>query len=59
MLRGDSVTVNGDSFAVMPRIALRTVRKCDMRAACAVFLFQKSNVALAVLMFPKLTGGRI
>ena len=48
------MAVNGDTFAVMPRIALRTIRKCDMRASRAILLFQKSNVAFAVPMLPKL-----
>ena len=48
------MTVNRDTLAVKPRIALCAVQKCDMRAACAILFFQKSNVAFAVLLLPKM-----
>ena len=49
------MTVNRNTLAVKPRIARRAVRKCDMRAACAILVFQKGNVAFAVLLFLELT----
>ena len=50
----NTVSVNGDSFARIPYIALRAVWKINKEPTRAVFLFEKFNVAFFILLLLEL-----